>query len=467
MCRESLKQMNEVDEIEHVSTSESICRYFNSSKHTLPVDYSTFDHMSPDDAPGQLRCWGMYDYGQIHPLPLPFGEASKLRRCTTSGGWLHTCGILANGTMLCWGNNANGELGTPYWNASDGITCQGQSQSDNCIVRLEGTWALTETGGVSAGRQHTCAIMCTPTSPKAVDSFTVVGAPYAMPWPSSPPETCTQGVVKCWGDDTFYQAQKGVDELFKNEQYDDFISVCTATAHSCAVRREGSLYCWGYDGNTRTTIPAAYAAQKWIAVRCKGAHTCGLTTPNAIGRSTLICWGYSGYGQTSVPYFEKQQLDRSVLTFDTGDVNTCALWQLTEAEQTCDTANSIPPALNGQCWGDGSYAQSNLPLRPLGYTAIKICDVLIWNKITAGSAHTCGITIDDPGQDCSQESRCDEYPPPLCNPTCDPRTRYPGAPIIKCPRYVKGYLIGVSPRFNPGDGNSPLCVPARTNYMRK
>eukprot|EP00960_Hanusia_phi_P068770 766932-Hanusia_phi.AAC.4 len=35
-----------------------IRRYFNSSKHTLPVDWSTFDHMSPDDAPGQLRFVG-------------------------------------------------------------------------------------------------------------------------------------------------------------------------------------------------------------------------------------------------------------------------------------------------------------------------------------------------------------------------------------------------------------------------
>eukprot|EP00960_Hanusia_phi_P068772 766932-Hanusia_phi.AAC.6 len=38
---------------------------------------------------------------------------------------------------------------------------------------------------------------------------------------------------------------------------------------SGAVRREGSLYCWGYDGNTRTTIPAAYASERWMAVRCQ------------------------------------------------------------------------------------------------------------------------------------------------------------------------------------------------------
>ena len=47
-------------------------RFFNKSKHRTGAD--DFDHTNPDDAPGQLRCWGMNDYGQVHPLPLPFGE---------------------------------------------------------------------------------------------------------------------------------------------------------------------------------------------------------------------------------------------------------------------------------------------------------------------------------------------------------------------------------------------------------
>ena len=50
----------------------AIRRYFNRSKHQSSD--ADFDHPSPDDAPGQLRCWGMNDYGQVHPLPLPFGE---------------------------------------------------------------------------------------------------------------------------------------------------------------------------------------------------------------------------------------------------------------------------------------------------------------------------------------------------------------------------------------------------------
>lgn len=50
-----------------------IRRYFNFSKHVGDI-YLDFDHMSPDNAPGQLRCWGMNDYGQVHPVPQPMGE---------------------------------------------------------------------------------------------------------------------------------------------------------------------------------------------------------------------------------------------------------------------------------------------------------------------------------------------------------------------------------------------------------
>ena len=50
-----------------------IRRYFNRSKHTLST-FDEFDHVNPDDAPGQMRCWGMNDYGQVHPIPLPLGE---------------------------------------------------------------------------------------------------------------------------------------------------------------------------------------------------------------------------------------------------------------------------------------------------------------------------------------------------------------------------------------------------------
>jgi len=51
----------------------AIRRYFNRSKHAGAPN-SDFNHMSPDHAPGQLRCWGMNDYGQVDPVPQPLGE---------------------------------------------------------------------------------------------------------------------------------------------------------------------------------------------------------------------------------------------------------------------------------------------------------------------------------------------------------------------------------------------------------
>lgn len=40
------------------------------------------------------------------------------------------------------------------------LECTGEAGKDNCIATFNGKWALTEAGGVSAGRHHTCAIRC-------------------------------------------------------------------------------------------------------------------------------------------------------------------------------------------------------------------------------------------------------------------------------------------------------------------
>jgi hypothetical protein len=53
-----------------------------------------------------LRCWGANHHGQSKPPP----NDAFLR---VSAALQHTCGILANGSITCWGANAANELGSP------------------------------------------------------------------------------------------------------------------------------------------------------------------------------------------------------------------------------------------------------------------------------------------------------------------------------------------------------------------
>ena len=67
-------------------------------------------------------------------------------------------GILADGRLICWGNNDYGEMGS---NAEPKLLKEGEPKctsedgiSNNCISHFEGKWALTEFGGVSAGKRQ-------------------------------------------------------------------------------------------------------------------------------------------------------------------------------------------------------------------------------------------------------------------------------------------------------------------------
>ena len=79
---------------------------------------------------------------------------------------------------------------------------------------------------------------------------------------------------------------------------------------------------------------------------------------------------------STVPRVEALVIDRSFVAFDAGERASCALWQQTRAEMACDSAASKPPALNGECWGDGSYGQNSLPSRRVGHQLKDICRIL-------------------------------------------------------------------------------------------
>ena len=160
-------------------------------------------------------------------------------------------------------------MGDPDLIETGGLSCRGESGQDNCISRLKGRWALTPSGAVSSGRWHTCAIRCEGNNPalEYTDQW-VLGNSTSLGWGGVVPSTCTQGRVVCWGDDQMHQGNSGLQAQGLAD-FNDFISVCSAVAHSCGVRSGGELHCWGYYGNNRAVIPELYNYYKWQSVRCK------------------------------------------------------------------------------------------------------------------------------------------------------------------------------------------------------
>ena len=63
--------------------------------------------------------------------------------------------------------------------------------------------------------------------------------------------------------------------------------VSAGSAHTCAVRTDGTVDCWGRNDFGQTVPPAG----AFIQVSGGWLHTCGLKTD-----STVACWGDNYYG---------------------------------------------------------------------------------------------------------------------------------------------------------------------------
>src|SRR5207245_11374856 len=111
------------------------------------------DHTCAVVLGGTVRGWGRDGAGQLGdgtlmssspPVEVEtgFGVLSGVTAVTAGGA--HTCALLADGTVRCWGENSEGQLG-------DGST----------FSKPNGIWVTGITGAVaiSAGWEHTCAVL--------------------------------------------------------------------------------------------------------------------------------------------------------------------------------------------------------------------------------------------------------------------------------------------------------------------
>jgi len=96
--------------------------------------------------------------------------------------------------------------------------------------------------------------------------------------------------------------------------------------HTCNVRSDGTLACWGRNDYGQSTPPVGTFAQ----VSAGGEHNCGVKTAG-----TLACWGYDFYGQATPAAGTFTQVSA-------GRYHNCAV----KTNSTLD------------CWGDNTYGQS-------------------------------------------------------------------------------------------------------------
>ncbi|HRA33675.1 MAG TPA: hypothetical protein PK748_02040, partial [Acidimicrobiales bacterium] len=218
---------------------------------------------------GSVECWGRNAQGQLGDgsdtaSQNPVGAAGVFDAISIAAGGDVSCAVLAGGTLQCWGSNQFGQLG--------GSTPEPFSAVPLTIPGLSG---VTQ---VSVAPFHVCAAL-------------------------------EDGSARCWGRTDFGQLGDGTvgapfsfqSSPFAVSGLGDVISVSAGSWHTCALRSGGTVSCWGrnWQGALGTgdlvdsPVPIPVPALLGVAQVTAGSDdTCVLLTDG-----TVRCWGYNAFGQ--------------------------------------------------------------------------------------------------------------------------------------------------------------------------
>jgi hypothetical protein len=171
-------------------------------------------------------------------------------------GSRHNCGR-RDGHLWCWGLRDDGRLGDGYWDGGGNVGSRPRlvlSSEDDDSSDTWDDWTL-----VSAGAAHTCAI-------REDASLWCWGSDINGRLGNGVVPTYTSCDTQCEGHPVQVLA------AFEDEggdTWDDWTLVSAGSAHTCGIREDGSLWCWGRgddgrrgDGDDAQNRPAPRPVQE-------------------------------------------------------------------------------------------------------------------------------------------------------------------------------------------------------------
>ncbi|MBI4703636.1 MAG: hypothetical protein HY744_21200, partial [Deltaproteobacteria bacterium] len=282
---------------------------------TMPGDtlVTGFYHTCMVDAGGDLWCWGHNEEGQLGhggyvSTSKPYVKGPTLKDVVSvAAGGYHTCAIKRGGSVWCWGLEIWGEIG-------DGLPASEHVTKPTMVIGpgkpVDGQISAR---AISLGSHFSCALL-------------------------------RNGKVACWGAGDLGQTGLGwlVDKdaptMQQSPENHDIIDISMGLAHGCAVRADGTAWCWGDDKyeqlgdgpsppsskkkNPVQVVDISHA----IAISAGYDHGCVLERPG-----TMKCWGGNSLGDVGDGTTETRPSPVQVLglpapatSINAAYLNTCA-----------------------------------------------------------------------------------------------------------------------------------------------
>jgi alpha-tubulin suppressor-like RCC1 family protein len=379
-----------------ISSLGSIKKMATGGRHTCAITVS--DH---------TFCWGSNENGQIGrgtttTFYLTAKELVNLSSPTSlSLGANHSCALINDGSVECWGNSFNGATGSkqnftilepklvrgfygPAQAISKGfnsnhvcgilgnrIKCAGKNNfgqlGDGTTTDNESAAIVINLGSgnptkVVTGKSHTCALLAT-------------------------------GEVKCWGSNEFGQLGTGV---FTDSPLPALVSslilpamdISAGENHNCAILNDQSVYCWGLNTNGELgdnsyenqpqPVEIPFLSKTAVKVASGRQSNCIIDT-----NSSLHCWGNNdtgllGAGNINLITIDvvPANLSANVDMVDIGGQHACAL----------KTDGTI------YCWGSNSYGQIGDNTTTQRLTPTIVNTKYLFSELSLGEADSCART---------------------------------------------------------------------------
>src|SRR5438876_341935 len=274
-----------------------------------------------------VRCWGAGDSGQrgdgtfnnSSTVPVAVGGLTGAVSVVTGG--YHTCALLGDGTVWCWGGNIEGQLG-------DGTS----GSSSSPPVHVSG---ISSAVAVSGGYRHTCALL-------------------------------GDGTVQCWGRNLEGQLGDGTTTSSPTPVRVGGITGAVAIAagqggvHTCALLADGSVKCWGALGagngggqlgngsTTGSATPVTMTGTGGTGVTWASSNTTvatidatGLATGRSAGITTITATDGSGANATTTLTVRQQTFILTVTKAGTGSgtVTSSESPPRINCDPTCSTSS--------------------------------------------------------------------------------------------------------------------------------
>ncbi len=290
------------------------------------------DHVCALSVTGGVQCWGKNDRFQL-------GDGTSINRSipvnvtglaggvtALSAGLGHTCALLSNGAVQCWGYNVYGQLG-------DATT-----KSRSTPVPVAGL--VSGVKSIAAGYYHTCALL-------------------------------NSGIVQCWGYNANGQLGDGTTThrsapLNVTGLADGVKAISAGSDHTCALLNNNTVQCWGLNSNgqlgdgttTNSLIPVNVTGLvvEVTAMVSGGNHTCVL-----LSTGFPQCWGMNSSGQLGDETITARSMPVDVKSLAGRAMSIASGWN-----HTC----VVLITMTLQCWGDNTHGQ--LGQGTAGYSSLPV-----------------------------------------------------------------------------------------------